>query len=134
MRQAVQQSWLNHPEWTVSDHLAWLAGEGYDTDDVTGHLAEVVGRWLAEYRRTVPRYRRPDETRVYVVAGGDMVAVFDSAEAADLMAVTMGCADLAPVTCCLTEAQWQQAQAVLRAQQPHITVTDARPSHAAGTS
>lgn len=135
MRQAVRQSWLIHPEWTVSDHLAWLDGEGYDTDDVTGHLAEVIGRWLAEHRRTDPRSPRPaDETRVYVVAGGDMVAVFDSPEAADLMAVTMGCANLAPVTRCLTEAQWQQAHAVLRTQQPHITVTDARPGRAAGTS
>jgi len=134
MWQAVRQSWLIHPDWTVSDHLVWLDGEGYDTDDLTGDPAEVVGRWLTEHRRTAPMSRPADETRVYVVAGGDMVAVFDSADAADLMAATMGCTNLAPVTRCLTEAQWQQAHAVLRAQQPHITVTDARPGRAAGTS
>ncbi|MDG4829976.1 hypothetical protein O7627_11770 [Solwaraspora sp. WMMD1047] len=137
MWQAVRQSWLIHPDWTVADHLAWLDGEGLDTGALTGDPAEVIDRWLTEHRRTAPTapmVRPADEARVYVVAGGDMVAVFDSVEAADLMAVTMAFASLDPVTRCLTEAQWQQARAVLRSQQPHVTVTDARPGRAAGAS
>ncbi|MEU8182041.1 hypothetical protein AB0B86_14885 [Micromonospora sp. NPDC049047] len=130
MWQAVRQSWLVHPYWTVADHLAWLDGEGYDTDDMTGDPAEVVGRWLAEHRRNAPVPRPVDDRRVYMVAGGDMVAVFDSAEEADIMAVTMTAANLEPVTLPLTEAQWEKAHAVLRSQLPHITVTDVRPGRA----
>ncbi|WP_326549944.1 hypothetical protein [Micromonospora sp. NBC_01813] len=118
----------------MSDHLAWLDGEGYDTGDLTGDPAEVVGRWLAEHRHASPVPRPADDPRVYMVAGGDRVAVFDSADEADIMAVAMAAANLEPVTLPLTEAQWQQAHAVLRSQQPHITVTDARPNRAAGTS
>ena len=51
MWQAVRQTWLVHPDWTVADHLAWLDGEGYDTDTADGDPAEVVGRWLTEHRR-----------------------------------------------------------------------------------
>ncbi|MGW5558604.1 hypothetical protein ACWER9_15440 [Micromonospora sp. NPDC003944] len=134
MWQAVRQSWLIHPDWTIADHLAWLDGEGYDTDDMTGDPAEVVGRWLTEHRRTAPVPRPANDPRVYMVAGGDMVAVFDSAEAADIMAVTMSAANLEPVTLPLTKAQWEEAHAVLRTQLPHITVTDARPGRAAGAS
>lgn len=78
--------------------------------------------------------RPTDDPTVYMVAGGDMVAVFDSAEKADIMAVTMTAANLEPVTLPLTEAQWEQAHAVLRSQQPRITVTDARSSRTADAS
>ncbi|MDG4807614.1 hypothetical protein O7634_12715 [Micromonospora sp. WMMD1120] len=81
-----------------------------------------------------PPPRPADEARVYVVAGGDMVAVFDSADEAGIMSVTMTGANLEPDTLCLTEAQWEQAHAMLRSQLPHITVTDARPTHEAGTA
>ncbi|RQW98756.1 hypothetical protein [Micromonospora inaquosa] len=134
MWQAVRQSWLIHPDWTVADHFAWLDGEGYDTDDMTGDPAEVVGRWLAEHRHTARVPRPAGDPRVYMVAGGDMVAVFDSAEEADIMAVTMTAANLEPVTLPLTEAQWEKALAVLRSQLPHVTVTDARSTRAAGAS
>lgn len=120
--------------WTIADHLAWLDDEGYDTGTLTGDPAEVVGRWLADHRRTAPVPRPTDDPTVYMVAGGDMVAVFDSAEKADIMAVTMTAANLEPVTLPLTEAQWEQAHAVLRSQQPHITVTDARSSRTADAS
>ncbi|WP_309236811.1 hypothetical protein [Micromonospora sp. S-DT3-3-22] len=134
MWQAVWQSWLVHPDWSVADHLGWLDGEGYDTGTLTGGPDEVVGRWLAEHRRTARVPRPADDPRVYMVAGGDMVAVFDSADEADIMAVTMTAANLKPVTLPLTEAQWEQAHTVLRSQLPHITVTDARPGRAAGAS
>lgn len=91
-------------------------------------------------RRTVARYRSgcptgvPPPGEVYLVAGGDMVAVFDNPEAAGIMAVAMTGANLEPVTLRLTSAQWDQAHAVLRTEQPHITVTDARPGRAGGAS
>ncbi|WP_285687915.1 hypothetical protein [Actinoplanes sp. NBRC 103695] len=98
----------------------------------------VPGRAVA--RRTVARYRLtgttgapvPGGAEVFLVAGGDMVAVFDSADAAGIMALTMTGANLEPVTLRTTEADWEQALAVLRSQQPHITVTDARSARPAG--
>lgn len=134
MWQAVRQSWLIHPDWTVADHLAWLDDEAYDTSTLTGDPAEVVGRWLAEHRRTAPLSRPADEARVHMVAGGDRVAVCDSADEADVMAATMTGANLEPVTLCLTEAQWEQAHAVLRSEFPYVTVIDARTDRAAGAS
>ena len=90
-------------------------------------------RTTARYRLTgAARKPVPGGVDVFIVAGGDMVAVFDSADAADIMAVTMTAANLEPVTMRVTEAQWAQAHAVLRTQQPHITVTDARPTRTAG--
>ncbi|MEU1807845.1 hypothetical protein [Micromonospora aurantiaca (nom. illeg.)] len=128
MWQAVRQPWLIHPDWTVADHLAWLDGEAYDTGTLAGDPAEVVGRWLAEHCRTALMSRPADEVRLY------MVAVFDSADEADVMAVTMTGANLEPETLCLTEAQWEQAHAVLRSELPHVTVTDARTGRVAGAS
>lgn len=74
----------------------------------------------------------PGDAPVFLVTGGDMVAVFDNAEAAGIMAITMTGTNLEPVTLRLTSAQWERAYAVLRAEHPHITVTDARPGRAAG--
>jgi hypothetical protein len=71
---------------------------------------------------------------VFVVAGGDMVAVFDNPEAAGIMAVTMTGTNLAPLTVRLTPAQWDEARAVLRAHLPRITITDARSGRVAGAS
>ncbi|WP_230414907.1 hypothetical protein [Micromonospora tarapacensis] len=132
--QAVRQSWLIHPDWTVTDHLAWLDDEAYDTGTLTGDPAEVVGRWLAEHLRTALMSRLADEARVYMVAEGDMVAVFHSTDEAGVMAVTLTGANLEPETLCLTEAQWEQAHAVPRSELPHVTVTDARTDRAAGAS
>jgi hypothetical protein len=59
-----------------------------------------------------------------------MVAVFDSLDAAGIMAVTMIGANLDPVTLRASSAQWERARAVLRTEQPHLTVTDARSGRA----
>ncbi|WP_246274505.1 hypothetical protein [Phytohabitans houttuyneae] len=61
-----------------------------------------------------------------------MVAVFDSPDTAGVMAVTMTGANLEPVTLRVTSAQWERARAVLRTEQPHIRITDARSSCAGG--
>ena len=53
--QAVKQSWLIHPDWTVADHLIWLHGDGYDTGSLCGGTPqEVICRWLDEHRRCAP--------------------------------------------------------------------------------
>jgi hypothetical protein len=86
-------------------------------------------------RRTV---RRPvgapsgDSSPVFIVAGGDMVAVFDNPEAAGIMAVTMTGANLEPEIMRLTPAQWAKALAVLRKHFPYFTITDARSGRGAG--
>lgn len=92
------------------------------------------GTRRAVTRRTVQRPvgAASSDTVVFVVAGGDMVAVFDNAEAAGSMAVTMTGANLEPVTLRVTSAQWDEARAVLRSQQPHITIMDARSGRGAG--
>jgi len=52
MWQAVKQSWLIHPDWTVEIHLAWLHQEAYDTCTLYGGTPqEVIARWLDEHRR-----------------------------------------------------------------------------------
>ncbi len=128
--QAVRQSWLAHPDWTTADHLAWLDGEGYDTDLIDGDPDEVIGRWLAEHRRTARLTVPPEvtgEARVHVVAGGDMVAVFDNLDAAGAQRMVMEAAGLDTMASAMTSAQWDTARAVLRAEHPGLVISDARP-------
>ncbi|MGA5305948.1 hypothetical protein ACPCHT_39085 [Nucisporomicrobium flavum] len=128
--QAVRQSWLVHPDWTTADHLAWLDGEGYDTDLIDGDPHEVVGRWLAEHRRTARLTVPPDGTtgaaRVWVVAGGDMVAVFDNPDAAGIQRTEMEAANLDTIASVMTPAQWDTARAVLSTEHPDLVITDVR--------
>jgi hypothetical protein len=128
MWQAVRQSWLAHPEWTTADHLAWLDGEGYDTDHIDGDPAEVIGRWLTEHRRTARLILPPDttEARVYVVAGGDMVAVFGNPDGAGIQRMVMEAAGLDTIASAMTPAQWDTARAVLRAEHSDLVISDAR--------
>ncbi len=134
MRQAVRQSWLIHPDWTVADHLAWLDGEGYDTGTLTGDPDEVVGRWLTEHRRSAPVPRPADDPRVYMVAGGRHGGRVRLGARGRHHGPDDDRREPRTGHPALTEAQWEQAHAVLRSQQPHITVTDARPRRAAGAS
>ncbi|BCJ51791.1 hypothetical protein Asp14428_32660 [Actinoplanes sp. NBRC 14428] len=129
MWQAVRLSWLAHPEWTVADHLAWLDGEGYDTDLLDGDPDEIVGRWLAEHGRTARLIVPPTaaDGRVHVVAGGDMVAVFDNPDAAGIQCMVMEAAGLHTIASAMTPAQWDTARAVLRAEYPDLVISDARP-------
>jgi len=129
MWQAVRQSWLIHPDWTVADHLSWLGGEGYDTEAIDGDPAEAIGRWRAEHRRTARLSVPPEVTGaagVYVVAGGDMVAVFDNPDAAGIQRTVMQAANLDTIASVMTPAQWDTARAVLAAEHPHLVITDVR--------
>ncbi|MGX6606191.1 hypothetical protein ACWKSP_29320 [Micromonosporaceae bacterium Da 78-11] len=127
--QAVRQNWLAYPDWTVADHLAWLDGGGYDTDPIDSDPAEVIDRWLTDHRR---RTARPTvaldttEARVYVVAGGDMVAVFDNPDAADIQRTVMEAANLDTIASALTPGQWDIAREILRAEHPDLVITDVR--------
>ncbi|WP_246595137.1 hypothetical protein [Actinoplanes auranticolor] len=127
--QAVRQNWLAHPEWTVPDHVAWLDGEGYDTDPIDSDPAEVIDRWLTEHRRTARPTAPPTatEARVYVVAGGDMVAVFDNPDAAGAQRMVMEAAGLDTIASALTPGQWDIAREILRAEHPDLVISDARP-------
>ena len=127
--QAVRQSWLVHLDWTAADHLAWLDGEGYDTDLLDGDPDEVIGRWLAEHRRTARLTVPPEVTggaRVYVVAGGDTVAVFDNPDAAGIQRTVMEAANLDTIASVMTPAQWDTARAILRAEHSELVITDVR--------
>ncbi|MEV0396497.1 hypothetical protein [Polymorphospora rubra] len=134
MWQAVRQSWLIHPDWIVADHLAWLEGEGYDTGTLTGDPVEVVGRWLAEHRRTAPLSRPADDAPVYVVAGGDVVAVFDNADSAGTHHGVMEAAGLDTSVYTLSATQWETVAPVLRIANPGLVITDARPGRNGGAS
>lgn len=70
---------------------------------------------------------------VYLVAGGDVVVLFDSRVAADIMIVTMVGANLDPVTACLSATRWGEVRAGLLAHAPGVIITDTRTGHAGGT-
>lgn len=75
----------------------------------------------------------PPAGRVYLVAGGDLVALFDNRDAADIMLVTMVGANLDPVTACLSAARWVEVRAGLLADAPGVTITDTRTGRAGST-
>ncbi|MGA5304575.1 hypothetical protein ACPCHT_32020 [Nucisporomicrobium flavum] len=124
--QAVRQTWLAHPDWALADHLAWLNGEGYDTDTADGDPAAVVGRWLAEHRRTTGLSLPASDPRVYVVAGGDMVAVLDDPAAAGTQHAVMQAAGLEVVAYTLAASQWEILRPLVRAVNPALVITDVR--------
>jgi hypothetical protein len=135
MWQAVRQTWLVHPDWTVADHLAWLDGEGYDTDTADGDPAEVVGRWLTENRRAAALTPPPGATAealVYVVAGGDMVAVFDNAVTAGIQRTVMEAAGLDTRAYTLTATHWESVRPLVCVINPGLVITDVRPGHDGG--
>ncbi|MDG4793520.1 hypothetical protein [Micromonospora sp. WMMD1082] len=134
MWQAVRQSWLAHPDWTVAEHLAWLDGEGYDTASVTGEPAELIGRWVAGHRRSVPLSLPADEPRVYVVAGGDMVAVFDDPGSAGAHICVMEAAGITAEAYTLSASKWEHAAPIVRIANPRLVITDTRSGHADGPS
>jgi len=124
--QAVRQSWLVHPDWTAADHLAWLDDEAYDTATLSGDPAEVVGRWLAEHRRTAPLSAPVDDARVYVVAGGDMVAVFDNPDSAGIQHAVMEAAGLDTRVYTLSATQWEAVVPLVRTGDPGLVISDTR--------
>jgi hypothetical protein len=132
MWQAVRQTWLAHPDWTTEEHLSWLHGEGYNTDTVEGDPAEVIGRWLAEHRRTTLLSLPASDPRAYVVAGGDIVAVFDDPDAAGTEQAMMEAAGLDTVAYTLSASQWQSVRhLVVRVASPALVITDFRHRHRA---
>ncbi|MEU0558464.1 hypothetical protein [Dactylosporangium sp. NPDC006015] len=130
--QAVRQSWLIHPAWTVIDHLGWLDDEAYDLEALRGDPATVVAGWLAEHRRTTPdttagptspNPAAPPET-VYVVAGGSMVAAFADEVSAGIQDDVMTLAGLDTAAYRLTWARWVQVRTELRTRYPETEIID----------
>ncbi|WP_249714607.1 hypothetical protein [Rhizomonospora bruguierae] len=134
MWQAVRQSWLIHPDWTVSDHLDWLDDECYDTDELAGDPAEVVGRWLAEHRRTAPLSLPADDPRVYVIAGGDTVTVFDNLDNAEVHLAALEAAGVAAEAYTLSATHEDASLRLLRVVNPGLVIRDTRPGHDSGPS
>ncbi|GIM87078.1 hypothetical protein [Salinispora arenicola] len=75
----------------------------------------------------------PPTGPVYLVAGADLMALFDTRDTADIMLVTMVGANLDPVTACLYAARWDEVRAGLLADAAGVTITDTRPGRAGGT-
>lgn len=131
--QAVRQNWLAHPDWSVTDHLAWFDGEGYDTGMPSGDPAEVlVGRWLSEHRRVTELSRPASDARAYVVAGGDMVAVFANPDSAGTQLAVMEAAGLDTVAYTLSASQWESALPLVRSANPNLVIVDVRPGATGG--
>lgn len=134
--QAVRQNWRAHPGWTTEDHLAWLDGEGYDittaTTSTTGDPAEVIGRWLAEHRRATPLCWPVTDPRVYVVAGDDMVAVFDDPDAAGAQLAVMDAAGHHTVAATLSVSQWDAVRPLVLGIKPTLVVARVRNRRARG--
>lgn len=127
MWQAVRQTWLAHPDWTAEDHLAWLHGEGYTPDTVEGDPAEVIGRWLAEHRRMTLLSLPASDPRAYVMAAGDIVAVFDDPDTAGTEQAMMEAAGLDTVAYTLSASQWDVVRhLVARVARPTLVITDFR--------
>lgn len=140
--QAVRQSWLIHPDWTVTDHLAWLDDEAYDLDAMHGDPATVIAGWLAWYRRAatgaVAGSSLPDPPvpsalpvgpaappeAVHVVAGGSMVAAFADEASAGIQHDVMTLAGIDTTAYRLTWARWVQVRAELRARHPETVIID----------
>lgn len=125
MWQAVRRNALAHAEWTAEDHLAWLDGEGYDTTRGEDP-AELVGRWLAEQRRTSALSVPATDRRVYVVAGSDMVAVFDDPDTAGMQHAVMEAAGLDTTAHTVSASQWEQVRPLLERVKPSLVITDVR--------
>lgn len=77
-------------------------------------------------RRTAPTPPPADTADVYLVAGGDLVAVFTDADAAAVQHTVMTGANLDPITRRISAHEWPRVRARLRATNPDLTIVDAR--------
>ncbi|MGW5557594.1 hypothetical protein ACWER9_10270 [Micromonospora sp. NPDC003944] len=125
--QAVRQTWLAHPDWTVTDHLAWLDGEGYDTDTSDGDPADLIGRWLAALRCAASLSSPPDHGRVYAIFGADILIVFDDAHSAGDVLTMLRVAQVPYEVYVFNAAGWDEVARVVRAVNPDLVIRDSRP-------
>ena len=75
---------------------------------------------------TSPVAGTADTEPVYVVAGGDMVAVFTNPDSAAVQYTVMVGANLEPITRKVTAGQWATMRARLRATAPTLVIVDVR--------
>jgi hypothetical protein len=120
MWHAVRRNLFAHADWSVDDHLAWLDGEGCDTAAADHDPAELVGRWLSWHRALAARTTPADDPLLYVVAGGDMVAVFDDPAPAGAQRDVMEAAGLNAVGYAVTASHWEQGRLLLKEAKPWI--------------
>ncbi|GAB3076430.1 hypothetical protein [Micromonospora schwarzwaldensis] len=132
--QAVRQTWLAHPDWTVTDHLAWLDGEGYDTVTADGDPADLIGRWLTAYRCAASLSWSPDHGRVYAILGADLLIVFDDADSAGDVLTRLRVAQVPAEVHVFDAAGWNEVARLVRAVNPGLVIRDSRPGHVGGKS
>ncbi|WP_431937084.1 hypothetical protein [Micromonospora sp. RP3T] len=125
--QAVRQTWLAHPDWTVIDHLAWLDGEGYDTDTPLGDPADLIGRWLAAHRSAASLSGPSDHGRVYAILGADLLIVFDDADSAGDVLTMLRVAQVPYEVHVFNAAGWDEVARLVRAVNPALVIRDSRP-------
>ncbi|MET8278504.1 hypothetical protein [Micromonospora sp. NPDC005174] len=132
--QAVRQTWLAHPDWTVTDHLAWLDGEGYDTDTPDGDPADLIGWWLAAHRSAASLSWPPDRGRVYAILGADLLIVFDDADSAGDVLTMLRVAQVPADVHVFNAAGWDEVARLVRAVNPDLVIRDSRPGPLGGRS
>ncbi|GIF04666.1 hypothetical protein [Actinoplanes siamensis] len=74
----------------------------------------------------------PPDGLVHLVAGGDMVAVFDHADSAAMQQAVMEAAGLDTVTARITPQQWDAARPLILTVNPGLVITDVRRGPAEG--
>jgi hypothetical protein len=72
-------------------------------------------------------HHSPARAPVYVVAGGNMVAVFTDPDSAAIQHHVMTGANLDPITRRISTDQWTAARARLRSIAPGLAIVDTRP-------
>ncbi|MGC4779897.1 hypothetical protein [Micromonospora chalcea] len=132
--QAVRQTWLAHPDWTVTDHLAWLDGEGYDTATADGAPADLIGRWLAAHRCAASLSWLADHGRVYAILGADLLIVFDDADSAGDVLTVLRVAQVPAEVHVFDAAGWNEVARLVRAVNPDLVIRDSRPGTVSGRS
>lgn len=78
------------------------------------------------HRRTAPTPPPAGTADVYLVAGGDLVAVFSDPDAAAVQHTVMTGANLDPITRRISAHEWPRVRARLRATMPDLVIVDAR--------
>ncbi|MFF5293009.1 hypothetical protein [Paractinoplanes globisporus] len=91
-------------------------------------LCPVIGLHGAQPAEPVadPASQPATDHWVYVVAGGETLAVFDSRDCAGIQLAVMHAAALDPIARRMSAAQWDTARALLLADNPAIVITDVR--------
>ncbi|WP_435585730.1 hypothetical protein [Micromonospora marina] len=114
--------------------LAWLDGEGYDTDTPDVDSADLIGRWLTAHRSAASLSWPPDQGRVYAILGADLLIVFDDADSAGDVLTMLRVAQVPYEVHVFDAAGWDEVVRLVRAINPVLVIRDSRPGTVGGRS